>query len=542
MSTGDYSIDFGWRQSAPLARRAAMGLYSWQEPGWSFLWSIIAAAPFLLAAAFAPALLSLSPTVEMIAPIAEARAVSAGEASLIGHETPFFLLLLMASDLFVEAPGRIHLVAKALGALLIVYPAAYFVSSRFPVFQAAVITAALAAYVAAPFAGPAEMGLAMLLVCAVAFLSASADNSGGRARVEGLLAGVMLFILWILSPVYSLAGFVLLSVCPFLTGRSGLFRYAATLAAFAAMAGAAEYFLPGLNLARASAASGVLSMPTDLSGREGAMGLSGVAFSAVMVLISAAIFGGRVHLKNWLAATGLAIVCFVAARIAGANAMPVFILAAGLACFSVASPFYDGLFRNHDRASVTAALTAAAMTFFWTVGLIVHSVGQFSLQHQVAKGAPENIRTELALVQPGGPTIAKWVEEGRFSTPEAREFFALAPVDQSEMLLEAASRAKVIADQGLEVAILTGADTACVIVEKRNCHADGAAAAHEASVVFVPRLDLDPSTAAAKSSAEALLYTKFKLAERTALWEVWVRRGDVTPGSLSRGADSAMFH
>ena len=79
-----------------------------------------------------------------------------------------------------------------------------------------------------------------------------------------------------------------------------------------------------------------------------------------------------------------------------------------------------------------------------------------------------------------------------FSTPEAREFFALAPVDQSAMLLEAASRAKAIAAEGVGVAILTGADTACVLAEARNCRADGPAAANAANVVFVPRLESRP--------------------------------------------------
>lgn len=537
----DYETDFGWRQSAPLARRLAIGLYSWQDPGWSFLWCVFAAAPFLIAAIFAPALLSLSPTVDMITPIAEARTVGAGETNLIDHEAPLFLLLLMAGDFFVDAPGRIHLLAKAVGALLIVYPMAYLVSSRFPVFQAAMLTAGLAAYAAAPFSGPAEIGLAMLLVCATAFMSESADSSAKRARTEGYIAGGVLFMLWLLSPVFSLAGFVLLSACPFLAGRGGLTRYAATLAAFAVLAAIAEYLAPGLNLARAAAASGIFSTPADLSGHDGAMGLSGVAFSTIMVLTSAAIFGGREHVKNWVAASVLAVVAFAAARITGANVMPVFIVAAGLACFSVASPFYDGLFRNHDRASVSAALIAASLSFFWAVALIIHAAGQFSLQSQVAKAAPENIRTELALVQPGGPTIARWVEEGRFSTPEAREFFALAPVDQSEMLLEAASRARIITKEGVDVAILTGADTACVLAAQRKCYVNGEAAASAANVVFVPRLDLDPATAAAKASAEVLLYTEFKLAERTALWEIWVRRGSPIPNNLLRGANTSLY-
>ncbi len=528
----DFSDDYAWRQTAPIARRAAMAAYAWQNPGWAFLVSMAAAVPFLMAALLAPALLSLSPTADMIAPIAKARAVAGGDASLLHSDSPFYVLLLMAADLFADAPGRIHLVAKAMGALLVVYPFAYFSSSRLPASQAALLSGAFAAYVAAPFAGPAEFGLALFLTCAFCFVAASADNGAGRARVEGLIAGIVLFILWLLNPVYSLAGFIALSACPFLSGRSGLSRYAATLTSFALLGALAEYLLPGINLARAAAASGVLSIDAAFSGSEGAMGLSGVAISAGIVLVTASIFGGREHRRGWMSAFGLGVVAFIAARVVGASTLPVFVLTASIACFSVASPFYDGLFRNHDRASVSVALASAALTLFWTCAITAHAIGQFTLQHQVATAARDDIRTELALVQPGGPTIAKWVEEGRFSTPEAREFFALAPVDQSSMLLEAASRAREITKTGLEVAILTGADTACVLTNRQRCHIDGPAAATAANVVFVPRLDLDPATTKAKGRVEALLYTEFRLVEQTALWEVWVRRGAVAPADL----------
>jgi hypothetical protein len=519
-----------------------MAAYSWQDPGWSFIWSVIAAIPFIIVALLAPALLSLSSTVDMIAPIAEARAVVAGQASLLDSETPFYLLMLMGADMFADAPGRIHLVAKALGAAMVAYPLAYFGSTRFPAIQAALLTGALASFVAAPFAGPAEFGLVLFLACALCFTAASADNGAGRARLEGLVAGAGLFALWLLNPVYSLAGFVALSACPFLSGRCGLSRYAATLTSFAALAALAEYLAPGINLARASAASGVLGVDAAFTGSEGAMGLGGVAVSAYVVLATAIIFGGREHMRGWISALGLGLIAFAAARIVGANAMPVFVMAAAIACFSVASPFYDGLFRSHDRASVSVALAAASLTLFWTVAITVHSVGQFSLQLQTTKLAPENIRTELALVQPGGPTIAQWIEEGRFSTPEAREFFALAPVDQSAMLLEAASRARVMTAQGMDVAILTGADTACVLANRRQCHADGPSAATAANVVFVPRLELDPATTEAKGRMEALLYTDFQLVDRTAFWEIWVRRGAAMPAGLSGGASGMLYH
>ncbi len=130
------------------------------------------------------------------------------------------------------------------------------------------------------------------------------------------------------------------------------------------------------------------------------------------------------------------------------------------------------------------------------------------------------------------------MEEGRFSTPEAREFFALTPVDQSAMLLEAAARARTLAANGLDIAFLTGADTACVLAEDRKCQADGPAAAEKANVIFVPRLEMDPKSAEAKGRAEALLYTQFKMVERTALWEIWVRRDSGAPANLFQMSES----
>ncbi|WP_425407760.1 hypothetical protein [Hyphococcus sp.] len=530
-----------WRSAAPRARAAAMAIYAWREPGWSFLWAIAAALVFAGAAAFSPALLSLTPTADMIAPVAEARAALAGEAALVNHDAPLFLFLLMGADIFADAPGRVHLVAKALGAILVLYPLAYLSASRFPALFAAVITGAFGAYAAAPFSGPAELGLAIFLVSVLSFLSVSADESVGRARFEGALGGAGLFAVWLLNPVFALAGFIVLSACPFITGRFGLQRYATALGLFVVFAIIVEVFAPGMNGARAAAASDLLQMKDGVTGGESALGLGGAAYAAMLVIFSAMIFGGQAHRRNWAAAAGLMIAGLIAARITGANALPVFAMSAGLACFSVSSPFYDGLFRDHDRASVATALTAAGLTLFWTLAIAVHAAGQFSLQYSASKKAPEDIRSELALVQPGGPTIAKWVEEGRFSTPEAREFFALTPVDQSAMLLEAAARARVFAAEGLNVAFLTGADTACVLARKRDCHADGPAAANAANVVFVPRLDMDPKTAAAKGRSEALLYTQFQMVERTALWDIWVRRGTPAPANLFPVNERGMY-
>lgn len=509
-----------------------MALYGWHNPGWVFLFAVLAALPFLMAAAFAPALLSLAPTVDMIAPVADARAIADGAAAFSDSPAPFYALLLLAGDLFVDAPGRIHLVAKAIAAALVAWPLAYLGAARFPAGMAVLLTAAVAAYAAAPFSGPAEIALAFFLVTGMALICASADEGPGRARFEGVMAGVGLIVLWLLNPVFSLAGFVALSASPFIAGRPGLTRYVAAFATFILLALAAEFLAPGINFARAGAASGLLTSGGAFVG-ESAIALGGVAASTVVVIVAAAVFGGGEHWRGWGAAAGLVVVSLIAARFAQANAAPVFVFAAALACFSTASPFYDGIFRQHDRASVSIAGAVATLTLFWTATILVHASGQFFLQHRVAAEAPENIRAELGLVQPGGPTIARWIEEGRFSTPEARELLALAPVDQSAMLLEAAAKAREFASHGLDVAILTGADSACVLGGKRDCRSSGTDAASAAKVVFVPRIDLDANTAAARGQAEALLYTEFRLVEQTPFWDVWVRRGASLPVEIA---------
>ncbi|MEE2690576.1 MAG: hypothetical protein VX640_03440 [Pseudomonadota bacterium] len=531
VATEESRFDAGWRRPAPMARAFAKLLYTWRSPGWSLSFALLFSLPFIVAAMLAPALLSLAPTADLIAPIADARAVAGGASALKNEATPFYALLLLAADLFAEAPGRIHLVAKAFAAALVAGPLAYFSAARFPAAMTALLAAAFAAYIAAPFSGPAELALAVFLAGAVCFACAPADESAARARIEGAFGGALLAALWLLSPVFSLAGFVALSACPFLTGRAGLVRYAGALAMFAALAGFCELLSPGINLVRAGAASGLFSNGLSIAG-ESATALGGVAAATAVIIFCAAVFGGVEHARGWGAGLALVIVAFIAARLAGANPAPVFLAGAAFAAFSVSSPFYDGVFRDHDRASAALAAAAASLTLFWTAALAAHGAGQLMLQQRAAEEAPANIRAELALVQPGGPTIAKWVEEGRFSTPEARELFALAPVDQSAMLLEAAARARKLAGQGVDVAILTGADAACVIADKRRCLADGAAAAGAANVVFVPRLDLDPATSAAKGRSEALLYTEFRLAEQTPLWDVWVRRGASLPAEI----------
>lgn len=525
-----------WRRPAPGARAVARTIFSWRRPVTTVSWSLVATLPFIAAALTAPALLSVAPTVELLAPIADARALASGASSPISETSPVHLVLLLIADLFFDAPGKVHLAAKAIAALLIAAPLAYFASARFPFLASVALTAAAAAFVAAPFSGPAEFSLALFATLSAAFLAAPADHGRLRAVLEGVFAGMILVALWFSTPAFALLGFLALSACPFLTGGSGLWRYGTALGVVLALVAASEILSPGLTIARALAATATLADAGAFAATLEVGGLAGLAASTAIVIGATAIFGGQESAKGWATAACFLVAGYLVARLTGAQPAPIFLIAAAFAAFSIASPFYDGVFRSHDRASIALAGSVAALTLFWTVNLMAQTAGQYVLQYRTAARSPESVSAEFGLIQPGGPTIARWIEEGRFSTPEAREFFSLSPIDQTAMLLDAAARAKTFAKGGLNVAILTGADTACVIEHRRDCSPDGKTAAAKAKIVFVPRLDLDNATADIKDRSSALLYTEFKMAEVTPLWEIWVRRGENLP--LSAAAQS----
>lgn len=512
-----------WRFSAPRARRLTIALYSWESPGYGFVFSLVVALAFIVFCAGSPALLSLNPTLEMLAPVAQARALAAGSLSLTAIDAPFMAFLMMIADIFVDTPGRIHLVAKALAAAAIALPFAFFMAVRFPTSHTILFSAALAAFICAPFAGTAEIALSYYVAFAVAMLCAPADETRIRAALEGTASAVILFALWMTNPVFSLLGLLALAACPFVSGRRGIDRYFATILVFAGIIALSEVIFRGLNIERADAVTEAFALSSVFN--KPATGLVGVGVSTLIVVFAAFVFGGREHWRSWAVSSVFILASFIAAIIVGANAMPLFVIGAAIACLSVASPFYDGIFRAHDRASIAISASVAALTLFWTAAMVVHAGNQMVMQIRVAGSAPNEIRAELGLVQPGGPAIARWIEEGRFSTPEARELLALAPVDHSMMLLDAAARAKSIGGDTAELAILTEADTGCVIADMhRQCAATGSAAASKANIVFVPRIDFSATTGAVKASAEAMLYTDFKMIEQTPFWDVWVRR------------------
>lgn len=516
-----------WRRPAPRARALTAFLYGWGRTRVTQGLMLAAALPFILAAALAPAMLSLAPTASVIAPIAEARAFLAGAVAAPAMSAPAYAGLLLAADMAADAPGRIHLVAKALAAAVIAIVALVLFPARLARPPAALLAAGLCGFVAAPFAGAEEFALALFLTLSVALLSPPARDSAARAIGEGGLLGAGFVMLWLASPAMPIAGLAV-AVLAIFHGKANLLRAIAAAVCFCLFAAALDLVSTGVNASRlATAAHAFAGLTID------GAALGGAAISAAIVIFCAAVFGGREASRSWAGALGLLVAGLSAAQIAGVNAAPAFFAAASVAVFSIASPFYDGVFRAHDRASVALAASVAALSLFWAGAQAASAGGQLLFQLRAGGGAPADIRAELGLIQPGGLTLAQWITEGRFAAKDARDMLAMTPADQSAVLLDGAARAREIAGRGLDVAILTAADSACVIADRRPCRADGPAAAGAAKVVLVPRLDLDAATAAAKARAEVTLYTDFMFAGRTDLWDVWVRRGAALPADLS---------
>ncbi len=525
---------YQWRAPAPAARAATMALYLWRDAPFAATVALAAALPAIIAALMAPALLSYAPAADLLAPIAEARAMATGSAAASSVSSPFNLALLLGGDLFFEAPGRIHLGAKALAALIAAGLVASFASVRFSMAQTALLAAATAAFVAAPLSGPNETAFALMTSVAIAFLSAPAQETRLRAGLEGALAGLVLVALWMSNAILALFAVAALSACPFLSGRRGFIRYAAAIVAAGLAAAFAEVTAPGSAAARAALVTNAIAGARSVAAGS-SFEIAALALGTVIVLLVAAIFGGRGHARNAWTAGAFMLIGWAAALVARAEPALIFPFTAALAVFSTSSPFYDGVFRAHDRASIAVSGAAALLTLALGAGLVTQSAEQFVRQARAGAAAPAAMVNAFAIVQPPDRAIARWVAEGRFATAEARALFPLAPADQTAMLLAAGAKARALAAEGYQVAILAEGDIACVIAGRRDCASDGRAAAARAKIVLVPRIDFDAASAALKGRSEALLYTDFRKVGATPDWDIWLRRGVALPTALVPG-------
>lgn len=537
----DFTETPAWRVAAPRARRLTRALYGWAEPSVTVLICMGVATPFLLAAILAPALLTFEPTARMLSPIAEARAAASGAFNPAQSANPLLLITYVFGDWFADSPGRVHLMGKFFAATIVACLFALTAAARFPVIVAAALCAALVGSIVQPYAGATEISVAFLAILATALLAPPAENAVRRASLDGGVAAAALFALWSSAPILSFAGFAALSATPFLTPRVGLVRYLVCVIGFGAIAAVSEAMAPGLFMARVAAASAAAAGYAPGEALASAVTLDAMMLPVLGVIVAAAIFGGRAHARA--AISGSAIVCAALFIGGGGHVSALLALAAAIAAFSPASPFYDGVFRDHDRASIAVALLAGAMSVFSAASISADAAGRLVLQNRIAETAPAQVRRTLGLVQPNGPSVARWIEEGRFSTREARTLFALTPEDQSAALLSAAEDAQAFLAQGVDVAILSAGDLACVLLETRACAPSGPAAVRAAGVVFAPRLDLDAETAAARGRSEALLYSEFRLADQTPLWDIWVRKtpesGERAPQATNAGLSNA---
>jgi hypothetical protein len=371
------------------------------------------------------------------------------------------------------------------------------------------------------------------MAIAVAFLCAPAHETRARAALEGALAGLILVALWMSSAILALFGVAALAACPFLSGGRGLIRYVGAIAITAFGAGLSEWLAPGVSAARALTVSGALA-GIDLSpSLIAAFDVVTLGLGAGVVLLLSAIFGGREHSRNWRMAIAFLLIGWAGAIIAGAEVALVFAFAAAIAVFSTSSPFYDGVFRAHDRASIAVSGAAGLMALGLCAAIFAQSTDQFIRQARAAALSPVEAAGAFGIVQPPGPVIARWVEEGRFATAEARALFPLTPADQSAMLLAAGEQVRALRKAGFEAAILAQGDIACVMAGRRDCASDGRAAAARAAIVLVPRLDLDATGASVRDKSEALLYTEFRKIKETPRWDIWVRRGVALPAPFA---------
>jgi hypothetical protein len=521
------------RAPGPAARAGAALLFHGLEAGSATAIALVAALPAVVAALLAPALLTTAPTADLLAGVAEARALAHGGSGLVAASSPFDLSLLLAADFFFEAPGRIHLGAKAFAALMAAAAMGVFAAVRFPVLQAALLAAGTAAFAAAPLSGAHERALAFLAAAAVGFLCAPARGAHGRALAEGVLGGLLLFVLWMSDPALALVGVLALSASPFLTGARGLFRYGAALALLAGLAALSELAAPGLLIARAETAAATLAAAAAKAPAAGAFDIAAIASAALVALLVSAVFGGEASRRN--TATAFAFLAFgwAAAIAVGASPAILFLVAAAIAVFSTGSPFHDGVSDAHDRASIAVSGGAGVAALGLAVALVLQSADQFVRQAEAARAAPLTVVSAFAVVQPPELTLERWMKEGRFRSAEARALFPITPADQTAMLLDAAEKARALRQAGFETAILARGDITCVIAGRRDCASDGRAAAARAQIVLVPRFDLDAAGTETAGRAEALLYTEFRRLNETPQWDVWIRRGVALPESLS---------
>lgn len=513
-----------WHAPAPAARAAATALFGWRDERTSVIAAVAAAAPAIAAALAAPALLTTTEIVDLIGPIADARALAAGDGEVLKSSSLFYLAMLSAADSIFATPGRILLGAKALSALIAATAVIAIACVRFPFAQTALLAASTAAFVAAPFSGVNETLLALLAAAAIAFVCAPAQSSKTRALAEGALGGGVLATLWMSSPALALIGAVALTACPFISGRGGFLRYAAAILVVGGLIASFELLFPGSIVARAETVTSTVNSLRDHRISTSTFASTEIGLGACFVLVLAAVFGGATYRGNvW---TALAFLLFGAAGAAmvGANASLVFVFSAAIAVFSTSSPFYDGIFRAHDRASVAISGAVGVIALGLGALICMQAAEQFVLQARSTAPASEKNASPFAITKLTQKSNSHWIDDGRIIERELTPDESPEASDQARLLLNVAARVRTLDAAGFKVAILANSDIACVIVGNNDCSADGRTAAARANVVISPRLSLGAGGVSTKERLEGLLYSEFRRIEETPQWDLWVRR------------------
>lgn len=531
MSDGDVQDGYEdvWRRDAPAARRVAEGLFGWFAPWQGPLAAAVLLAPLFILAGLSPALLSQNGPVETLAPFASARAWLSGASAAeiaAGGWGPAPLGLVGGASFLAGSAGLSLLWAQLAAAVLGFAAMSYLALARFSTAAAAGAALLAAASVAAPLSGAGGYGWSVLLWLAAAALAAPADEGAARLRIEGVLCGLGLFVLWNTTAAFFLAGVFAMLAAPWTGGRRGLAMLLIAAGVATALAAGMYFVAPGLNMARLLAALAELhAAPARLL--ASGVGITGYLGGAGAALAIVAIFAGGEEARAWVPAVLFAAVSFILAAICGANAAPGVILAALIACFSTASPFYDGVFAAKERGAVAAALGAGALSLLGVVHFAAYSTGLAAAQYEAARTAPDALK-RVGLAYAGGTqalSAARWLDDGLVTLKDAHADGLFSPAVRALALAQGAEFAQ---QRGRgRIAILASADVATAFFARKAGAIDGRRAAADADFVLAPRFALENNSAAVNDSAEGLLFSQFRLADETPLWQVWERRAPV---------------
>jgi len=176
-------------------------------------------------------LVSLAPIDVLLGFIADARAFKAGAMVINETSNPVFLIFVAGADFFKAPPGNIIVIAKALNAALMLIVFALFASRRVSVFAGITIALMLTGWAVNPFTPTEYFTAGYVFVLSFGLLISPVPSASLTSVVEGLIAGILLFILIAAGLPFAALGLMVLTLSGFIGGHHRGLRYLITLAA-----------------------------------------------------------------------------------------------------------------------------------------------------------------------------------------------------------------------------------------------------------------------------------------------------------------------